>query len=144
METQKLNSHRQSRAWTDTLVRPKQQKRGTWDLGHGPDAFFAGNSLPHQLVKKLPSFWEFRMFIYSFLSVRRLMWFPFANKSNWVHSSVQYIYFSSLHVSGIHVPIIRRKLLYPCVTGNCHTVWVASGLLVGLNGCPKHAEEKNK
>ena len=43
-----------------------------------------------------------------------------------------FIYFSSIHVSGIHVPITRRKLLYPCVTGICHTVWVASGLLVGL------------
>ena len=28
-----------------------------------------------------------------------------------------YIYFSTLHVSGIHVPIIRRKLLYLCDTG---------------------------
>jgi hypothetical protein len=45
------------------------------------------------------------------------------------------IYFSSLHVSGIHVPIIRRKLLYLCDTGICHCVWVASGLLVGLNPC---------
>ena len=34
-----------------------------------------------------------------------------ANKSNRMHNSVQYIYFSSVHVSGIHVPIIRRKLL---------------------------------
>jgi len=42
-----------------------------------------------------------------------------------------FIYFSSLHVSGIYVPIIRRKLLYPCVTGETptsrpdatHTVW---------------------
>jgi hypothetical protein len=41
-----------------------------------------------------------------------------------------FIYFHSLHVSGIHVPIIRRKLLNPCVTGICHTVWVASGLSV--------------
>jgi len=24
------------------------------------------------------------------------------------------------------VPIIRRKLLYPCVSGTCHTVWVVS------------------
>jgi len=30
------------------------------------------------------------------------------------------IYFSSLYVSGIHVPIIKRKLLYLCVTGICH------------------------
>jgi hypothetical protein len=42
-----------------------------------------------------------------------------------------FIYFSSLHVSGIHVPMIRRKLLYICVTGMCHSVWVATGLLVG-------------
>ena len=41
-----------------------------------------------------------------------------------------FIYFSSLHVSGIHVPISRRKLLYPCYTVMCHSVWVASGLLV--------------
>jgi len=44
-----------------------------------------------------------------------------------------FVYFSSLRVSGIHVPIIRRKLLYPCDTGTCHSVRVASGLLVGLN-----------
>ena len=43
-----------------------------------------------------------------------------------------FICFSSVHVSGIHVPIIRRKLLYPCHNGTCHSVWVASGLLVGL------------
>ena len=50
-----------------------------------------------------------------------------------MHNSVQNIYFSSLHVSGIHVPIIRKKLLYPCVTGTCHTVCVSSGLLVGVS-----------
>ena len=85
-----------------------------------------------------------------------------------------FIYLSSLHVSGIHVPIIRRKLLYPCVTGTCNIVWVASGLLLGVklqpadqtppiqcdkyqlcmgtvifswwwaHGCPKHVEKKNK
>ena len=44
-----------------------------------------------------------------------------------------FICFSSLHVSGIHVPIIRRKLLYLCATGISHSVWVASGLLVGVS-----------
>jgi len=43
-----------------------------------------------------------------------------------------FIYFSSLHVSGIHVPTIRRKLLYLCDTGICHSLWVATGLLVGV------------
>ena len=43
-----------------------------------------------------------------------------------------FICFSSVHVSGIHVPIIRRKLLYLCDTGIWHAVWVASGLLVWL------------
>jgi hypothetical protein len=43
-----------------------------------------------------------------------------------------FIYFSSLHVSGIHVPIIRRKLLYLCGTVIYHSVWVASCLLVAL------------
>ena len=56
-----------------------------------------------------------------------------ANKSNKVHNSVSYIYFSFLHVSGIHVPIIRRKLLFPCVTGTCPIVWVASVLLVSTH-----------
>ena len=90
-----------------------------------------------------------------------------------MHKSA-YIYLSSLHVSGNNVPIIRRKLLYLCDTGICHSVWVASGLLVGLitptsrpddtrtewqtpvsqrynnfswwwaHGCPKHAEKRNK
>ena len=85
-----------------------------------------------------------------------------------------FIYFSSLHVSGIHVPIISRKLLYLYDTGVCHSVWVATGLLVGLqiqpadqtlpiqsdkykcrtdtaifswwwtHGCPKHVEKRNK
>ena len=63
-----------------------------------------------------------------------------------------FIYFSSLHVSRIHVPIIRRKLLYLCDTGIFHCVWVASGLLVGLKLCfnptsrpdaPKHVEKRN-
>ena len=44
-----------------------------------------------------------------------------------------FIYFSSLHVSGIHVPIIRRKMMYLCDTGICHSVWVASGLLIGFS-----------
>jgi len=44
-----------------------------------------------------------------------------------------FIYFTSVHVSGIRVPIIRRKFLYPCDTGIFHSVWVATGILVGLN-----------
>ena len=40
-----------------------------------------------------------------------------------------FIYFSSLYVSGIHVPIIRTKSLYICDSDVCHSVWVASGLL---------------
>ena len=47
-----------------------------------------------------------------------------------------FIYFSSLHVSGIYVPIIRRKLLYLCDTGICHSVCVVCGLLVGLIQVP--------
>ena len=80
------------------------------------------------------------------------------------------IYFSSIHVSGIHVPTIRRKFLYLCDTVICHSVWVASGLLVGFSiqpadqtpptqsdknqcridtkifswWCPKHVEKRNK
>jgi len=30
-------------------------------------------------------------------------------------------------------PSSGEKLLYLCDTGTCHSVWVASGLLVGLN-----------
>ena len=59
-----------------------------------------------------------------------------------------FIYFSFLRVSGIHVHIIRRKLLYPCDTGSCHSVWVASGLLVGFSIQPAdqtpHAHKRNK
>jgi len=47
-----------------------------------------------------------------------------------------FIYFSSLRVSSIHVLIIRRILLYLFNTGMCHSVWVASGLLVGLKFQP--------
>ena len=54
-----------------------------------------------------------------------------------MHNSAEYIYFSSVHVSGIHVPIVRRKLLYLCDTGICQSVWVASGLLVGLKTQPE-------
>jgi hypothetical protein len=39
-----------------------------------------------------------------------------------------FIYFSSLNVLDLNVPIIRRKLLYLYDTGICHSVWVASGL----------------
>jgi uncharacterized membrane protein len=52
----------------------------------------------------------------------------YRNASN----SALHIYFSSLHVSGIHVTIIKRKLLYLYETGVCHSVWVASGVLVGF------------
>ena len=44
-----------------------------------------------------------------------------------------FIYYSSLHVSGIHVPIIRRKLLCLCDTRICNSVWVASGV-IGVRG----------
>ena len=51
------------------------------------------------------------------------------------------------HVSGIKVPIIRRKSLYLCDTGICHSGWVASGQLVGLKtffGHPSaHHQEKD-
>jgi len=42
-----------------------------------------------------------------------------------------FIYLSSLRVSGIQVPIIRRKSLYLCDTGICHSGWVASGRPTG-------------
>ena len=41
-----------------------------------------------------------------------------------------FIYVPSLYVSGIQVPIIRRKSMYLCDTAICHSVWVASGRLV--------------
>ena len=44
-----------------------------------------------------------------------------------------FIYISSLHVSCIHVPIIRIKLLSLCETGIFHSVCVATGLLVGIH-----------
>ena len=65
--------------------------------------------------------------------VNRSSLYNLANKSNQVHNSAQYIYFSSLHVSDNHVPIIKRQLLYLCDTGVCHSIWVASGLLVGVS-----------
>ena len=43
-----------------------------------------------------------------------------------------FIHFSTLQVSGVHVPIIRKKLLYLCDTGICHSVWVEFGLLFGF------------
>ena len=43
-----------------------------------------------------------------------------------------FIYVSSPHVSCIHVPILRRKSLYLCDTGICHSGWVASDLEVGF------------
>jgi hypothetical protein len=48
-----------------------------------------------------------------------------------VHNSALYIYFSSLHVSGNHVPIIRRNY---CIYATLVfvTVWLASGRLVGV------------
>ena len=55
-----------------------------------------------------------------------------------------FIYFSSLHISGIHVPIIRRILLYLCDSCICHSVWVASGLLVGLKSNQKNRRNQYK
>ena len=48
----------------------------------------------------------------------------------------KYIYLSSLRVSGIQVPTIRRESLYLCDTGICHSGWVASGRLVGVKQQP--------
>jgi hypothetical protein len=36
-----------------------------------------------------------------------------------------YVYFYSLHVSGSHVPIIRRINCINTTSGICHTVWCA-------------------
>jgi len=53
-----------------------------------------------------------------------------ANKSKKVHNSAQYIYFSSLHVSGNHVPIIRRNyciyatLVFVTLYGWCLVCWL--------------------
>ena len=89
------------------------------------------------------------------------------NKPNWCTILFNIsIYFSSLHVSGIHVPIIRRKLLYRYDTGICHSVWVATWPADQTppipsdkchcridtvifswwwaHGCPKHAKKGNK
>ena len=44
-----------------------------------------------------------------------------------------FICFPSPHVSGIHVPIIRRKSLYLCDTAIYHFGWMAFGMLVGVN-----------
>ena len=44
-----------------------------------------------------------------------------------------FIYFSSLHVSGIRASFIRRKLLYLCDIVICQSIWVVSGLLVGFS-----------
>jgi len=49
-----------------------------------------------------------------------------------VHNSFGFIYFSSLHVSGIHVPIIRRKIAVPmrhwylslCMVGVWSAGWI--------------------
>ena len=76
------------------------------------------------------------MLLHELSTVFRLITF-FLSSSQIIQLGAQFclnifIYFSSLHVSGIQVPIIRRKLLYVCDTGICHSEWVASGLLVGL------------
>ena len=61
-----------------------------------------------------------------------LLTLSLANKSNLVHNSAQYIYFPSLHVSGKHVPFIRRNYCIYAILVFV-TVWIASGLLVGVN-----------
>jgi len=85
-----------------------------------------------------------------------------------------FIYFSSLYVSGIHEPIIRRKLQFLRDTDICHSVWVVNALLVAVSiqpadqsppiqsekyqcridtvtfswwwarGCPKQVQKRNK
>ena len=54
-----------------------------------------------------------------------------------------FIYFSSLHLSSIHVPIFRRNLLYPCVTSICHSVWVESVFSTCFGHPHAHHQEKN-
>ena len=55
-----------------------------------------------------------------------------------------FIYYSSLHVSGIHVPINRRKVLYLCDIGICHSVCVACGRLVGVKLVGNQFQTRNK
>ena len=64
---------------------------------------------------------------------------PYIQDARWLNVNI-FIYFCSLHVSGIQAPNIRRKLLYVCDTGICHSVWVASGLLVGLRPAATRTE----
>jgi len=58
-----------------------------------------------------------------------------------VHNSVKYIY---LFISLIYMfrasmcTSSGEKLLYLCNTGICHSVWVASGLLIGLKQSDKY------
>jgi hypothetical protein len=62
-----------------------------------------------------------------------------------------YVYFYSLHVSGSHVPIIRRTICINTTSVICHsvqmTVWCA-GLDETLwwlaHDCPKNVENRNK
>ena len=51
-------------------------------------------------------------------------------------------YFYSLHVSSIHVPIIRRNLQYLCDTGICHSAWVASGEIQPADQTPPIQSDK--
>jgi len=44
------------------------------------------------------------------------------------------LFISYLHVSGNHVPIIRRNhCIYATLVFVCHSVWVVYGLLVGVS-----------
>jgi len=43
-----------------------------------------------------------------------------------------YVYFCSLHVSGNHVPIIRRTDCIDAIPGVCHSVWTTSLLMIGI------------
>ena len=71
--------------------------------------------------------WE----VYVLLTVHSCI-LPQINPTRCTILSNIFIYFSSLHISGVHVPIIRKKLPHLCDTGICHSVWMASGLLVRL------------
>jgi len=64
----------------------------------------------------------FRLFLKTVIHSRNINRLIFVNNQLDAQFFFMYVYFYSLHVSGSHVPIIRRIICINTTSGICHSV----------------------
>ena len=83
-------------------------------------------SLPLYCFDILRSFQNLLQTFYVLLTVRPST--IFVNNQLDTHFFFMYVYFYSLHISGSHVPIIRRMNCINATSGTCHSAWTQVGM----------------